>query len=65
MLVDRLRWTRTVSLFVGSTEQSPIVRDLEKYTEVFTEDVRRATPLDTAVFSGVYLTDSNFDVLKA
>ena len=30
--------TRSVSLFVGSTEQSPIARDLEKYTEVFTED---------------------------
>ena len=32
--------TRSVSLGVGSTEQSPIARDLEKYTEVFTEDVK-------------------------
>ena len=32
--------TRSVSLFVGSTEQSPIASDLEKYTEVFTEDVK-------------------------
>ena len=34
--------TRTVSLFVGSTEQSPIasLRDLEKYIEVFTEGVK-------------------------
>ena len=29
--------TRSVSLVVGSTEQSPIARDLVKYTEVFTE----------------------------
>ena len=43
MLADRLRWTRTDTTrlsFVGSTEQSPIARDLEKYTEVFTEDVK-------------------------
>ena len=32
--------TRSVSLVVGSTEQSPIARDLEKYNEVFTEDVK-------------------------
>ena len=32
--------TRPVSLCVGSTEQSPFARDLEKYTEVFTEDLK-------------------------
>ena len=32
--------TRSVSLFVGSTEQSPIAGDLEKYIEVFTEGVK-------------------------
>ena len=32
--------TRSVSLFVGSVEQSPIARDLEKYIEVFTEGVK-------------------------
>ena len=32
--------TRPVSLCVGSTEQSRIARDLEKYAEVFTEDVK-------------------------
>ena len=32
--------TRSVSLFVGSTEQSPIARDLEKYIEVFAEGVK-------------------------
>ena len=40
MLADRLHRTRPVSLCVGSTEQSRIARDLEKYTEVFTEDVK-------------------------
>ena len=37
MLADRLRWTRTDTsrpFFVGSTEQSPIAR------EVFTEDMK-------------------------
>ena len=43
MLADRLRWTQTDTtrrFFVGSTEQSPFARDLEKYTEVFTEDLK-------------------------
>ena len=32
--------TRTAPFFVGSTEQSPIAKDFEKYTEVFTEGVK-------------------------
>ena len=43
MLANRLRLTRTDKtrpFFVGSTEQSPIARDLEKFTEVFTEDLK-------------------------
>ena len=57
--------TRSVSLCVGSTKQSPIGRDLEKYTEVFPEDVKELLHRTRTVFLGVYLTDSNSDVLKA
>ena len=54
--------TRSVSLFVGSTEQSLIARDRkyrEKYTEVFTEDVKCSQSY--SIGHG----PSNFDVLKA
>ena len=68
-----VQYTRTESDRLGYAmvrlTGSPIARDLEKYTEVFTEDVKCSQSYSIGhartVFSGVYLTDSNSDVLKA
>ena len=71
MLADRLRWTRTDTIRFSFCRFDWAKSDRERLRkihwglyivcEMFAELLHRTR----TVFSGVYLTDSNFDVLKA